>query len=230
MDQPLEIWIPVKPYRVIQVFGANPEYYARFLDAAGRPQKGHMGMDLQASHGQPVYAPVSGDAFYVKDAPCFINGVWHPEGHGGDGIYIRSQGHTIILWHLCSKDDPKFKPLIACDGSITKVTIGQHIAFADNTGAPFESSGDHLHLGVFVNDPTGAPLNPGNGFGGCIDPAPFLNQRFAEDYLIAEKALDSAGDIVVDINKAPISVQDKVSLLSKVAQVITILLHVLELE
>src|SRR5882724_5451079 len=136
----LELWLPVKPYKVNQIFGANPEYYARFLDAFGNPQKGHMGMDLAAAHGQPLHAPVSGDAFYVKDA------------HGGDGIYIRYPNNTapeydIILWHLCSKDDPQFKPLIPCDGSVTKVTLGQQIAFADNTGAPFESSGDHLHLG-----------------------------------------------------------------------------------
>jgi hypothetical protein len=143
---------------------------------------------------------------------------------------LRSQGYTVILWHLCSKDDPQYKPLIPCDGSITKVTCGQLIGYADNTGAPFESSGDHLHLGLFVNDPTGAPLNPGNGYGGCIDPAPFINMRFAETYMVAENALDSATDMVINIKNSPATVQEKLSLLSKVAQVLTLLLHVFKLE
>src|SRR5947209_2518482 len=98
----LELNYPVSPVNILQPFGANPAYYARFLDVYGVPEKGHMGIDLRASHGQPVYAPCDGDAFYTKDA------------HGGDGIYIRvpnnaAPEYDVILWHLCSKDDPQFK-------------------------------------------------------------------------------------------------------------------------
>lgn len=165
---------PVKPYKLIQGFGLNPEYYAKFLDVNGNPEKGHMGLDLQAYHGQPVYAPCDGDAFYTQDK------------HGGDGIYIRwpnnaSTRYNVILWHLCSKDDPQFKPLIKCDGSITPVKEGDLLAFADNSGAPYESSGDHLHLGLLPTDSTGGPLYPGNGYGGTIDPEPFLNGKYAQD-------------------------------------------------
>ena len=165
----LELWYPVKPLYVNQPFGASPEYYARFKDTLGNPYKGHMGLDLQASHGEPVYAPCDGKAVYIQDS------------HGGDGFYIYTEGYCVILWHLCSKDDPLYKPLIPCDGSLTPVKVGQLIGYADNTGAPFESSGDHLHVGLFPTNSAKLPLDPANGFGGNVDPAPFFNRFFAVD-------------------------------------------------
>lgn len=208
------LYYAVKPLGINQWFGANPVYYAKFLDAQGNPQKGHMGIDFFAPHATPLYAPCDGDAFYTFDA------------HGGDGIYIRYPNnavptHDIILWHLCSKDDPQYKPLIKTDGSITSVKAGQLIGYTDNSGAPYESSGDHLHFGLLPTDKTGAPLNPGNGYGGCIDPAPYLNGKFAEDINTVSIAVAESSLIANEIVSAPISQQDKFSLLGllkKVAQ------------
>ncbi len=158
---------PVYPIHVNQGFGANPAYYAKFLDAQGNPEKGHMGIDFQASHGQPVYAAHDGYAFYVG-----------PDEHGGDGIYIRGKDtdgsyYTTIYWHLCSKDDPQYAPLVL---SGINVKQGDLIGYADNSGAPFESSGDHLHFGLAPCNQNGEFLNPSNGYGSCIDPQPFFEE------------------------------------------------------
>lgn len=168
----LELWFPVRPFVLVQPFGGNPDYYARFLDPYGQPEKGHMGVDLLAPHATPLYAPCDGTAFYVTDA------------HGGDGIYIKTTDgvnlYFVILWHLCSKDDPQYKPLIPTDGR-TEVKTGQLIGYTDNTGAPFESSGDHLHFGLAPIDDREQLLYPRNGYGGCIDPTPYFNNYFATD-------------------------------------------------
>src|ERR1017187_8512770 len=101
----LELWYGVKPMSVNQPFGANPTYYAKFLDRFGNPEKGHMGVDFFAPHATPLFAPCGGTAWYEEDS------------HGGAGIYIRtgpcdySGGQAwfnVILWHLCTKDDPQY--------------------------------------------------------------------------------------------------------------------------
>jgi murein DD-endopeptidase MepM/ murein hydrolase activator NlpD len=138
-----------------------------------------MGTDFIAPHGTPVFAPCDGLAFYLTDS------------HGGDGIYVRPTETfeyknwdayaNVIHWHLCSKDDPQYKPLIPTDGSQVPVKRGQLIGYSDNSGAPFESSGDHLHWGLLPTDVQGNPIEPDNGFGGCIDPMGYCNNFFAGD-------------------------------------------------
>jgi hypothetical protein len=160
---------PIKPAIVTQPFGANPEYYARFKDPLGNPEKGHMGVDFKAYHGQPVYAPCKGKAVYKVDS------------HGGEGIYIYSGDTCYILWHLIGKSDSKYPSPIPTDGSLVDVFPGQVIGFADNTGAPFESSGDHLHFGKIKVNSLKLPLNPGNGFGGCEDSMPDFDGSYSED-------------------------------------------------
>jgi hypothetical protein len=46
------LFYPVSPIKIIEAFGADPAYYAKFLDQNGNPEKGRMGIDLQAAHGQ----------------------------------------------------------------------------------------------------------------------------------------------------------------------------------
>jgi hypothetical protein len=157
-------------------FGADPAYYAKFLDRAGNPQKGHPGIDFFAPHASPLYAVADGVAWYTFDS------------HGGDGIYEQVgpfdyQGEQayfyIINWHLCSKDDPQFKPLIPTDGTRVSVKAGQLIGYTDNSGAPYESSGDHLHFGLMPVHANGQPFAPANGYDGCIDPAPYITGVYA---------------------------------------------------
>lgn len=175
----LRLYYPVRPFHVNQAFGANPDYYAKFLDAFGNPEKGHMGVDLMAAHGQPVYAAHDGMARYVG-----------PDSHGGDGVYIRTTDtydsntgtswYTSIYWHLIAMTDPQLHPQVPANGNEVAVKAGELIGYADNTGAPFESSGDHLHFGLFPCDSNGNPVFPANGYGGCIDPTPFFTGIYAD--------------------------------------------------
>jgi len=168
ISYPLTSPNPGFPPLIVQGFGVNPEYYAKFLDANGNPEKGHMGIDFQANHGTPVYAVHDGFAFYVG-----------PDDHGGDGVYLRFQDEddaskywTCIYWHLCPKTDLVYAPKVDSVGQTVKK--GALLGYADNTGAPFESSGDHLHFGLAPCDNVGTFLLPGNGYGGCIDPSPYF--------------------------------------------------------
>lgn len=163
---------PVSQAVVNQKFGENPEYYARFHDQFGKPEKGHMGVDFMAAHGTPLYAPCDGSAKYMVD------------DHGGDGIHLtfseNGQWYLVILWHMCSKDDKEFPFQIPTDGSSTDVKRGQFLGYTDNSGAPFESSGDHLHFGLIPLKSDGIRvLNPANGFNGAIDPLPNFDGTFA---------------------------------------------------
>ena len=177
---PLRLYYPVKvtdpngkPY-INQPFGANPAYYAKFHDAHGNPLKGHDGIDFRASHGTPVYAAHDGMVHFEKDA------------HGGEGMAIHTpfengMAYISIYWHLIGDTDTKYPSPMPTDGKSYPVTAGQLIGFADNTGAPYESSGDHLHFGLFQVDLHENTLVIDNGFNGRIDPAPFFTGIYAQD-------------------------------------------------
>lgn len=194
------LFYPVKLLYVNQPFGANAGYYSKFLDPFGNPMQGHMGIDFMAGHGQPVYAPHDGLASYKVDS------------HGGDGIYLRTPNFfdsgdggqcyfMSILWHLCPVNDPDYPIKIRTDGGEQAVKAGDLLGYADNTGAPYESTGDHLHMGLFRVNSAGMIVNPGNGFGGAINPAPFLNGFYAED---AQKLFGYYSALVVALQKLAI--------------------------
>lgn len=174
----LRLYWPVKPFSINQVFGANPDYYAKFHDSFGNPLKGHNGLDLRAAHGTPVYAACDGLVHYEKD------------DHGGEGMVIRTgrfayKGGTatfnVIHWHLIGDTDPLFPSPVPLDGHSYAVTAGDLIGYTDNTGAPFESLGDHLHMGVIPFDDTGKFIDQQNGFDGRIDPTTFFTGIYAQD-------------------------------------------------
>lgn len=169
MNPRISLYWPLKPATVAQTFGANPEYYARFLDQFGNPEKGHPGLDLQATTGTPVLAAHDGNAIYLKDS------------HGGEGIWNYGKGFATIYWHLIGDTDPKYPLPIPFDNRSHAVKAGDLIGYSDNTGAPFESTGPHLHLGCVLVSDIGTIINPGNGYGGCIDPSPYMNGFYAVD-------------------------------------------------
>lgn len=173
----IELEYPILPFSVNQPFGVNGEYYR----AHGINIAGHNGIDLRARHGQPIYAAHSGIAYYTDN-----------DGMEGDGVVILSKDAAdfnglavhfkTIYWHMC---DPHKEPNYASpiyiysqsNGSNGKsVEKGELIGCADNTGF---STGDHLHFGL---KPVAAGESPGdwwniqqnNGYGGAIDPLPFL--------------------------------------------------------
>ena len=210
----LKLYLPTKPSSINQGFGVNAAYYARFLDAAGNPFQGHNGIDFQAAHGTPLFAVCDGQAMYNKDA------------HGGDGIILNTEAayeykgelvdFNIVYWHMCPANDPQFPIKIPCDGNWHQVKCGDILGYSDNTGAPYESSGDHLHFGLVPLDPQWNALEPLNGEGGCIDPTPYFNGVCIQDY-IAGKLVDSAADIANEIVASnEIEVSQKIGLLQTI--------------
>lgn len=160
----ITLYRPVKPFSINQLFGANFQYYH---DNFGT--NGHMGVDLFAPHGTPVYAAHDGVATFKRDL------------HGGEGVYNAAPGFMTINWHLIGDTDPKYPSPIPLDGTPKVVKTGDLIGYANNTGAPFESTGDHLHFGLMLLDNNGNALTPNNGFGGCSDPLPYMSGTSAQD-------------------------------------------------
>lgn len=172
-----------------QGFGENAAYYAKFHDNSGQPLKGHDGIDFHAPHGTRVYAAHDGLIHYEKD------------GHGGEGMVIRTaemfdyNGHPAyfrsIYWHLIGDTDRTYPSPIPLDGREYPVKAGDLIGYADNTGAPYESSGDHLHFGLFPStgrdgdtfaefDARQTLCEPHNGENGRIDPTPYFTGIYAD--------------------------------------------------
>jgi len=172
----MRLYYPVKPYVLLQGYGENAAYYAKFHDVYGNPYKGHDGFDMQATTGQAVYAAHAGMARLVTDS------------HGGEGIMLRSLEAesdgtfaTTMYWHLIGDTDSKYPSPIPSDGKEYAVREGQRIGYADNTGAPFESTGTHLHFGLYFSGPNGIALNQSNGFNGRVDPAGYFTGICAQD-------------------------------------------------
>ena len=116
---------------------------------------GHNGVDLRLHNGNgtPIYAPHSG---VVKERRTDEDGY-------GRYLKIESEVEGSILGHL--KD---------WNVNINKeVEEGDLIAWGDNTGW---STGPHLHWGYYRH-----PRDRQNGYGGTIDPTPFINQELEED-------------------------------------------------
>lgn len=214
----LQLYYAVKPMAINQGFGVNESYYSKFKDQFGNPWKGHNGIDFKAPHATPLYAACDGMARYLSDT------------HGGDGIYIRtavcdygsSQAYFwIVNWHMCSKDDTQFKPLIPTDGKEYPVKAGDLLGYTDNTGAPYESSGDHLHFALIPKDPaTNVDLEAHNGFDGCIDPTPYFTGKYAQDINAVSVILQSANAIVQHIASSPVPASNKFALLGEIGKVV----------
>lgn len=147
--------LPLKRMVLTQPFGGNygptPDFYTKL------GLRGHDGIDLSAPDGTECYA--------VCDATVKLQG----ENPGyGNNVRLRTKefGLEIIYGHL--------KEFRVTDGQ--EVKAGDLLALTDNTGM---SSGPHLHFEtrpvVWHIDGSGPyKLYPGNGYGGAVDPRPFL--------------------------------------------------------
>lgn len=135
-----------KLYRTVtQVFGVNGDYYKRF-SVDGVPLKGHNGIDFGTPIGAKIVAVDTGRVVEVAD---------DPEGYGRYIKMVHPWGESLYahlsetLWNV---------------GNI--VARGDIIGRSGNTG---NSTGPHLHFGMRVS-----PFNRKDGWGGYIDPAPYL--------------------------------------------------------
>ena len=134
-----------------QVFGGNPEAYARFNI------QGHNGLDYGLPHGSPVLAPHAGKILEVAD-----------EGNDGYGRYLKIESAVegSVLAHLSL--------LTVKVGDV--VVEGQLVGYSGNSGnvlpkptAVNPKAGSHLHWGYYR-----IPRNRVNGFSGFIDQLPLL--------------------------------------------------------
>lgn len=153
---------PVDPFIIHQKFGENkacvddnknvitcdgfnppPGYKSLY-----GPQ-GHKGIDLRASHGQPVYAAAGGTVSFIDTQPrsgLDVRIVTEFEGRKYRHIYEHLLGYQPKVGQVIEK--------------------GDLIGWADNTGW---SSGSHLHFQLEVWD---------NGWV-AIDPLPLMDDAFA---------------------------------------------------
>lgn len=159
MLKPL-LYYPAKPYIVNQGFGEDIAFYQRNFGV-----NGHNGLDLQAKHGEPLYASHDGFAEYEIDAG------------GGHGVVITAPGYKTIYWHMVdSSKEPQYKSPI--ESGPRNVKVGDCIGYADSTGV---STGDHCHFGLKFIDALGNTLNYTNGFKGAIDPTPYLVGKYPDE-------------------------------------------------
>lgn len=140
---------PVKKVYITQEWGVNGDVYAKF------GYKGHNGLDLRLfdENGNKattclVFAPHDS---VVKERSNDADGY-------GNYLKIENDIEGSILGHL-----KEFKVNLG-----DTVKQGQLIGIADNTGW---STGAHLHWGYYRH-----PRNKQNGYGGTIDPKPYINQ------------------------------------------------------
>lgn len=108
--------------------------------------KGHNGVDYGLPTGTPVVAPHGGKV---------IEAVWGDPSYG-NYVKIEDTLEGSILAHLKSFSV----------GVGQNVSEGQQIGLSDTTG---NATGPHLHWGFYR-----FPRNRQNGYGGTIDPTPYL--------------------------------------------------------
>lgn len=165
--------LPVIPFHLNQGFGVNYVTYKQF------GLQGHNGLDLEAYHGQPVYASHDGTVIIEVD---------DDQGHGvvlvSDQMYDYNGSlayFKTIYWHLC---DPVKEPSYPYPVKTNqKVKRGDLIGYADNTGF---STGNHLHFGLkpmAMGESVLTTMNieQNNGYMGAIDPTPYLDMNYTVD-------------------------------------------------
>ncbi|WP_395019808.1 M23 family metallopeptidase [Dongia sp.] len=214
----LKLFLSIKPYRVNQGFGRDNTAASALQTYRNLGLNGHNGLDLRASHGQPVYAAHAGVAYYEIDS------------NQGEGVVIRTAepfdykgGQAFfktIYWHLChpAKEPKLASPVFLFEqqtpGQGMPVKAGDLIGYADNTGL---STGDHLHFGlkpILPGDNNGTDatdfgigdfynVEQANGYYGAIDPTPYLVNQYAQDLPMIEEGLSTAkkaAQLIVEAN------------------------------
>lgn len=166
----LELCYPLAKANIIQGFGKNKDYYKKAIGS-----EGHTGIDFEAPDGTMVYAAHDGWVTFVGE-----------DGSGGLTVVIRTDkkfeynGEEVNFKTVYCHLKPKTFRIKTTD----YVTTGTPIAQADNTGL---STGSHLHFSLKPvakgeEDWQWYNLEQNNGFYGSIDPMPYFNGFYANNY------------------------------------------------
>lgn len=175
LHQPFPLIAPVPPLSpngseiyISQKFAENPQIYAQF------GYLGHNGLDIAAPKNTPILAVHDG---YIVEQTAKDTGY---------GLRI-SQRFTsdekewlVIYGHMDHLEKPVNMNWKWNDKTYP-VKQGQVIGYVDSTGF---STGHHLHMGVYNYDSQGNKLNSNNGYGGALDPLPFIKENVMEWYKI----------------------------------------------
>lgn len=187
--QKFEIWYPIKPFYITQVFGENLNSFYKSLGLDG-----HNGWDMVGKDGQIIRAAHDGIVTFIGE-----------DGSGGLGIVIRTEQEFLdvygapsywksIYWHI-QKNSFFVKP-----GQ--RVKCGDILAKCDNTG---KTTGSHLHFGIKPIakgelDWQWWNLQQNNGYNGAVDPKPYWVGACAEDkqtiFSIAKQSISLAEKIL----------------------------------
>lgn len=196
---PLKLYYPYKPFKVSQKFAENnvccnpdttgvvsakadgscPTGKVKLYPLLG--MKGHTGLDLYAPSGVVLRSPING---IVKELQL--------EAERGLGVGIIS--NEIVDMGVHGKFYAKVrqwhgkKLLVEYN---QQVKIGQPVMLADNTGL---SSGSHNHFELkpvqYTIGNAHTNVYQTNGFYGSVDPTPFFNGQYAEEFHEVPKASD----------------------------------------
>lgn len=160
---------PVSPFHINQRFGENSACVSLdgkktvvICDGTNPPAgykslygvKGHLGLDLRATHGQEVYCAQTGVVYKIDT-----------DAKSGLDIRVESEMNGIKFRHI-------YEHLLGYQPKVgDKVQVGQLLGWADNTGY---SSGNHLHFQFEVwNGKEWVPS----------DPLPYMEDKFARTFL-----------------------------------------------
>ncbi len=157
-------------WRVTQLFADRPAFYQQF-SYDGVPLRGHNGIDFGTPNGTSILAASDGKVAQVG---------FEAKGFGYYVKLVHPWGESLYA-HL--------KSVHVKEGA--QVARGELLGPSDNTG---NSSGPHLHFGIRV-----LPFRRGDGWGGCCDPAPFMNP----DDLIIPDSIRSLGGMLPPPGMAP---------------------------
>ena len=147
-------------YPITQHFGEN---LATYYIAGGF--LGHSGIDFAMPTGTPIISPVNG----------IVSGL-SLDIQKGEGVSIMSD--DIFQWNgqdcklICIHWHLKDKSIVVKVGD--KVKVSDLLGLSNNTG---QSTGPHLHFGILPVTTDGlrkSLAGLGNGYGGYVDPMPYL--------------------------------------------------------
>jgi len=153
----IKLLLPVRDVRINQPFSAN---YLDFYKQWGL--KGHNGIDFESYTGCKITSAHDGIVTYSGKDP-----------DGGISVEVTNGDIKTIYYHLQ-------KPEVNIHKGI-KVSAGQVIGYADNTGK--YTTGSHLHFGMKFVDKDGNTLNKDNGYLGAVDPSPYFANRYGKDWM-----------------------------------------------
>ena len=148
----------VGDWPITNKWGEHPELYKQFLvkhpDGSLKPLIAHNGLDWATPLNTPLLAPISGK---------IIEATMDEKGYGFY-VKIENDKEGAVIAHM-----KEIKVQVGFE-----VKEGDLIGLADSTG---NSTNNHVHLGYYTK-----PRDRSNGYGGFIDPLPFLTELSVKTY------------------------------------------------